>query len=113
MSAHLKPVPPVSLVDDTAQPADAIVTARRWTMPLVRPVRISRGWATGLGALALVAAVAVVVSQFIGGKPAVVQATPVQTITVGTIAQAPLARALVVNGSLAAWDELPVGTEAG
>ena len=113
MSAHLKPVPPVSLVDNTARPADAVVTARRWSMPLVRPVRISRGWAMGLGALALIAAVAAVVSQFTGGKPAVVQATPVQTITVGTIVQAPLGRALVVNGSLAAWDELPVGTEAG
>jgi len=113
MSAHLKPVPPVSLVDNTAQPADAVVTARRWSMPLVRPARFSRRWAMGLGALALIAAVAVTVSQFIGHTPAVVKATPVQTITVGTIVQAPLGRALVVNGSLAAWDELPVGTEAG
>jgi RND family efflux transporter MFP subunit len=111
MSAQLKPVP--TLVDATAQPADQVVTARRWSMPLARPARFSRRWIMGLGALALVAVAAAIGSRLIGHKPAVVKATPVQTITVGTVVQAPLARALVVNGSLAAWDELPVGTEAG
>jgi len=110
MSAQLKPVP--TLVDAAAQPGDQVVTAPRWSMNLARPSRLSRRWVVGLGALVLVAA-AVVGSRFIGQKPAVVKVAPVQTITVGTIVQAPLARALVVNGSLAAWDELPVGTEAG
>jgi len=110
MSAQLKPVP--TLVDAAAQPTDQVDTARRWSLPLARPSRISRRWAIGLGALALVA-VAVAGSRLIGHAPAVVKVAPVQTITVGTVVQAPLARALVVNGSLAAWDELPVGTEAG
>ena len=113
MSAQLKPVPSVTLVDATAQPADQVVTARRWNMPLTRPTRFSRRWVTGLGALVLIVVAAVVGSRLIGQKPAVVKIAPVQTITVGTVAKAPLARALVVNGSLAAWDELPVGTEAG
>jgi HlyD family secretion protein len=82
-------------------------------MPLVRPIRLTRGWAIGCGGLAIVAVAAVVGFQLMGHKPAVVQPTPVQTITVGTVVQAPLGRSLVVNGSLAAWDELPVGTEAG
>jgi RND family efflux transporter MFP subunit len=111
MSAQLKPVP--TLVDATAQPTDQAVTARRWNMPLARPARFSRRWVAGLGALVLVVVAAVAATELIGHKPAVVKATPVQTITVGTVAKAPLARALVVNGSLAAWDELPVGTEAG
>jgi HlyD family secretion protein len=38
---------------------------------------------------------------------------PTQTISVGTVAMGAMERDLVVNGSLAAWDELPVGTEAG
>jgi HlyD family secretion protein len=112
MSAQLKPVPTVSVVEGVEQP-EPVVTARRWNMPLVRPVRLTRGWAIGCGGLAIVAVAAVVVSQLLGHKPAVVKATPVQTITVGTVVQAPLSRSLIVNGSLAAWDELPVGTEAG
>jgi HlyD family secretion protein len=111
MSAQLKTVPPVSLVAD--QQAEPIVTARRWNARFVQPGRFSRRWAIGLGALAVVAVAAIVASQLMGHKPVVQQVVPVQTITVGTVAQAPLGRALVVNGSLAAWDELPVGTEAG
>ena len=113
MSAQLKTVPPVSFVDASGQPAEPIMTARRWNGRFVQPGRFSRRWAIGLGALAAVAVAAIVGSQLMGHKPAVVQAVPVQTITVGTVTQAPLGRALVVNGSLAAWDELPVGTEAG
>jgi HlyD family secretion protein len=113
MSAQLKTVPPISFVDADSQPAEPIVTARRWNGRFVRNGRISRRWAIGLGALAIIGIAAIVASQLIGHKPAVVQAVPVQTITVGSVVQAPLGRALVVNGSLAAWDELPVGTEAG
>jgi HlyD family secretion protein len=99
MSAHLKTVQPVSFIDAADAEAEPILTARRWTI--------------GLGAVVAVAVAAIVASQLMGHKPAVVQAVPVQTITVGPVVQAPLGRALVVNGSLAAWDELPVGTEAG
>jgi RND family efflux transporter MFP subunit len=113
MSAQLKPVPPVSLVEGAGQAAEAVVTARRWDLPLTRSARFSRRWVIGVGAVVLVSIVAVAVTELIEHKPAVVQATPVQTITVGPVVKAPLARALVVNGSLAAWDELPVGTEAG
>ena len=119
MSAQLKPVPPVALVEasslaaDIGQPAESVVTARRWELPLGWPARFSRRWAIGLGALVLVAVAAAIGSRLIGQQPVVVKAGPVQTITVSTVVQAPLARALVVNGSLAAWDELPVGTEAG
>ena len=38
---------------------------------------------------------------------------PTQTISVGVAATGEIQRDLVVNGSLAAWDELPVGNEAG
>jgi len=113
MSAQLKPVPSVSLVEDIVQPSEPVVTARRWNLPLVRSAGFSRRWAIWAGVLAVFAVAVAVATQLSLHKPAVVQATPVQTITVGTIAQAPLGRALVVNGSLAAWDELPVGTEAG
>jgi HlyD family secretion protein len=113
MSAQLKTVPPVSFVDADSPTAEPIVTARRWNARFVRNGRFSRRWAIGLGALVIVGIAAIVASQLIGHRPAVMQAVPVQTITVGTVAQAPLGRALVVNGSLAAWDELPVGTEAG
>ncbi len=113
MSAQLKPVPAGSLLEGTDQPADSVMTARRWNMPLARPARFSPRWMIGAGVLAVVVAAAVAATQLGGHKPAVMQATPVQTITVGTVVQAPLGRSLVVNGSLAAWDELPVGTEAG
>jgi HlyD family secretion protein len=113
MSAQLKTVPPVSFVDADSQTAAPIVTARRWNARFVRNGRFSRRWAIGLGALVVIGIAAIVASQLIGHKPAVVKAVPVQTITVGSVVQAPLGRALVVNGSLAAWDELPVGTEAG
>src|ERR1700761_5192563 len=112
MSAQLNPVPPAPLVDGATQ-AEPVVTARRWGIPLARPARISRRWAIGIGVLVLVAVAAVVATRLSGHKAAVVKINPVQTITVGTVVQAPLGRALVVNGSLAAWDELPVGTEAG
>jgi HlyD family secretion protein len=108
MSAQLKPVPPVSLLETEGQPAE---TTRR-NMLSAFPVRFTRRWAIGLG-IAVLAVVAIAASQFSARKPAVVQAAPVQTITVGTVAHAPLGRSLVVNGSLAAWDELPVGSEAG
>ncbi len=38
---------------------------------------------------------------------------PSQTVTVGTVAVGAIDRTLVVDGSLAAWDELPIGNEAG
>ena len=74
-----------------------------------------RHWVLGIGALIVIASrgrhgLAPVVSAQAGGCEAPI---PVQTITVGPVVQAPIGRSLVVNGSLAAWDELPVGTEAG
>jgi HlyD family secretion protein len=113
MSAQLKTIQPVSFLDAAADQASPIVTARRWNARFVRDGRLSRRWAIGLGALAVLAVAAIAGSRLMGHKPVVVQAMPVQTITVGSVVQAPLGRALVVNGSLAAWDELPVGTEAG
>ena len=56
MSAQLKSVPPVSLVDG-AQQAKPVVTARRWNMPLVAGFS-RRTW---IGAGVLAAALAVVV----------------------------------------------------
>jgi HlyD family secretion protein len=113
MSVQLKSVPPVSFVDADGQQALQPVTARRWNMRFEQRRRLSRRWAIGLGVLVLVAVAAIVTSRLMTHKAAVMQALPVQTITVGTVVQAPLGRSLVVNGSLAAWDELPVGTEAG
>jgi HlyD family secretion protein len=89
------------------------VTARRWEKPFVRRGRFSRRWYIGLGVLAVAGIAAVTATRIMPNKPVAAQLLPVQTITVGTVVQAPLGRALVVNGSLAAWDELPVGTEAG
>ncbi len=113
MSAQLKSVPPVSFVDTDGRQAQQPMTARRWSMRFEQRGRFSRRWAIGLGALLLMAVAAIAASRLLSHKPTVAAALPVQTITVGTVTQAPLARALVVNGSLAAWDELPVGTEAG
>jgi RND family efflux transporter MFP subunit len=65
-------------------------------------------------AVALVAAIAAAVTiNRLPPKPAAAGVAPTQTITVSTVAQAPMGRSLVVNGSLAAWDELPIGAEAG
>ena len=113
MSAQLKSVPPVSLVDTDGRQAQQPVTARRWNMRFERHGLLSRRWIVGLGALVLVGVAAIIATRLLSHKPTVAAAVPVQTITVGTVTQAPLGRALVVNGSLAAWDELPVGTEAG
>jgi HlyD family secretion protein len=113
MTAQLKSVPSVSLVDADGRQVQQPVTARRWNMRFEQRGRFSRRWVIGLGALVFIAIAAIVATRLLTHKPIVAQALPVQTITVGTVAQAPLGRALIVNGSLAAWDELPVGTEAG
>ncbi len=113
MSAQLKSVPPVSLASTPSPQIGDTVTARRWEKPFVRRGRFSRRWYIGLGVLAVAGIAAVTATRIMPNKPVAAQLLPVQTITVGTVVQAPLGRALVVNGSLAAWDELPVGTEAG
>ncbi len=56
---------------------------------------------------------AIVASQLLAHKHSLAPPAPVQTISVGPVARGPMQRSLVVNGSLAAWDELPVGAEAG
>lgn len=73
----------------------------------------SRRWVIGIGLAVVIAAAVVAVSRLMPHKPVSMAPMPTQTITVGPVVQGPIARSLVVNGSLAAWDELPVGTEAG
>ncbi len=116
MSAQLKPVPTVF---DHELP-DARIAAIAEVSPLHAVMRSRRlDWArTRRGkagiAVVLVALVAAgVTASRLSHKPVVAPLAPTQTITVSTVAQAPMGRSLVVNGSLAAWDELPIGAEAG
>ncbi len=115
MSAQLKSVPPILLRDATPLPrADSQgsavsghspVSVYRWarTRPLI-----------AAGAVVVVVAVlAFAGSRLFFHKHAATPPAPAQTITVGTVALGAMGRSLVVNGSLAAWDELPVGAEAG
>lgn len=122
MSAQLKPVPTAfndsnAFNDDVPQigidaiaevsPLHVVMRARRLAW-----MRTRRGkFGIAIALLALVAA-GVGLSR-LSNKPAIAPVAPTQTITVSTVAQAPMGRSLVVNGSLAAWDELPIGAEAG
>jgi RND family efflux transporter MFP subunit len=116
MSAQLKPVPPTPFEEaapDMRVDDSGVVTA-------LRAARLPRfGWARtrrgkiGIGLALAVLVVAAITMSRMSGKPAVVATAPAQTITVADIAAAPMGRSLVVNGSLAAWDELPIGAEAG
>jgi HlyD family secretion protein len=110
MSAQLKPVPPTAF----EEPATTATTALRSTTRLP-----SFSWGTtrrgkigiAIALVALVAAGATV--NRLAHKNTAIAPAPAQTITVVNIAAAPMGRSLVVNGSLAAWDELPIGAETG
>ena len=116
MSAQLKSVPPVTLRDSTQKPrADSIGAVARGvsSVALNRLVRAHRSRIfIGVGVV-IVAIAAIVASQLLAHKHSLAPPAPVQTISVGPVARGPMQRSLVVNGSLAAWDELPVGAEAG
>jgi len=110
MSAQLKPVPS-SFDRDRSEPAPTpmhpVAHARRFGWLRTRPGKI------GI-AVTLLALIAIgVTASRLSHKTTVAAIAPTQTITVSTVAQAPMGRSLVVNGSLAAWDELPIGAEAG
>ncbi len=116
MSAQLKPVPsafnedlPHIGVDAIAEisPLHAVMRGRRLAW-----MRTRRG-KFGIAAALVALVVAGVTASRLSHKPAVAPVAPTQTITVSAVAQAPMGRSLVVNGSLAAWDELPIGAEAG
>jgi HlyD family secretion protein len=118
MSARLKPVP-YSGIDDVAPtgmvdaPAAMPFALRD---PTARPFRRRLTWALwpyGLGALAVVALAGFIASRALSPTPVSTAPLPTQTITVGPVVKAGMTRTLVVNGSLAAWDELPIAAEAG
>jgi len=66
-----------------------------------------------LAGLSLVAVATAAIRHWSTQPIQAVGLTPTQTISTATVILAPLDRTLVVTGSLAAWDELPVGSEAG
>jgi RND family efflux transporter MFP subunit len=71
-----------------------------------------RRWiVAGIVAIAVLAGV--LARMIHSGPDAALAPAPGQTISMTTAAIAPITRTLVVTGSLAAWDELPIGTEAG
>jgi HlyD family secretion protein len=113
MSAQLKSVPPV-VQHETARSADPVSGAARASrVALPGWARSRRRWLLVAAGVVAIAAVAFAASRFFPHKVAGGPPAPVQTITVGAATQGTMGRTLVVNGSLAAWDELPVGAEAG
>lgn len=77
------------------------------------PRRIRPGWILlAVGAVAVVALGAVLMRGG-GGAPPPAAAVPVaegMTVTAATVERVDMTRTLMVTGSLAAWDELPIGT---
>jgi HlyD family secretion protein len=110
MPVQMKSVLPVVLRDATSTPS-VVPDASR--IPALHWVRRQARWAVVLIVILIAAALAFAAIRIFSHKAAAIQAAPTQTITVGMVAQGAMARSLVVNGSLAAWDELPVGAEAG
>lgn len=110
MSVQLKSVPPIVLRDATSTPATAPHASR---IPPLRWIGGLPGWVVVSAAVVAIAVLAFAGSRMFSHKAAAVVAAPTQTITVGTVAQGAMGRTLVVNGSLAAWDDLPIGAEAG
>ena len=114
MSAQLKAVPPFPDHNPLfSRDTPDFARTRAFHRRVGSFARSGRGIATIVGAVVVIAVAIFAASRLMSHKPVVAQVLPVQTITVGTVVQAPMGRSLVVNGSLAAWDELPVGTEAG
>lgn len=111
MSAQLKPVPTSF---DARSDAVGAVSSMRTAMraPRFGWARTRRG-KIGIGLAVLALVVAGVTASRMSHKTVVAPIAPSQTITVSTVVQAPMGRSLVVNGSLAAWDDLPIGAEAG
>jgi HlyD family secretion protein len=111
MSAQLKSVPPVVLRDATQPLSPPPVMASH--IPASRWIRRQPRWALVSGVIVAVALLGFAGTRLFRHKVVPVVVAPTQTITVGTVVQGAMGRSLVVNGSLAAWDELPVGAEAG
>jgi HlyD family secretion protein len=114
MSAPLKSIPPVSLVEPAPSHEAAPAMRGDWSIVSLRDrLRANRRWVAYVAGAVVLVVVAVTAARLLSPKHAAPAPMPTQTITVGTVAQAPMGRTLVVNGSLAAWDELPIGAEAG
>ena len=118
MSAVLKPVP-----SPDAEGVPEVVGRASEHLPfeVVPPVTPflkggfiwSRPWLVAGVAVVALALAGAGVSRLIQHKPVAAVLPPAQTITVGTATKGAMTRTLVVNGSLAAWEELPIGAEAG
>ncbi len=112
MSRHAQiPDPPVATVTVLRRPAAKPPRRRRLPTPqLLRP----RDWAIGFGVVAVLG-IAAALTFLPLGRPVVAPgpAAIAQTIGAGRVTLAPMERSLVVTGSLAAWDELPIGAETG
>jgi len=116
MSAQLKPVPPVfRTIEANPEPREATGLAG----PRAPGAVGSRfGWMRSRTTLwvaggLLVAVIATVVASRASAPKPVAAIPPSQTITVGSVTRDDMQRQLVLTGSLAAWDELPIGAEAG
>jgi RND family efflux transporter MFP subunit len=84
------------------------------------PLRLARrlGWTRKRGLICLAALAAVGTAIILARNSAPTPgptgaAAPTQTISAGTVAMGTIERTLLVTGSLAPWDELPIGAEAG
>ena len=113
MPAKLEPLIRPRIADGVANDFRAEGSGGRVPLSALR-----RLWATRrrfvVGGAVLAILMIVGASRFlIGASGPAAQPATGQTISVITAAITPITRTLVVNGSLAAWDELPIGTEAG
>ncbi|WP_114392404.1 efflux RND transporter periplasmic adaptor subunit [Oleisolibacter albus] len=100
----------VPSVEPRLRPAAASISAAAAVVGRRRP----RLWIWLLGGVAVVAVVAVGY-KVMGPKPPPVAAPASQaaalTVTAAPVEQGVVRRTLLVTGSLAAWDELPIGTQ--
>lgn len=118
MSALLKPVPSpdAEIARDAGSafvphPSREAIGAPE---PAVRNGLVRwRQWLIAGAAVAALALAGVGISRLIQHKPVAAALQPAQTVTVGTAIKGAMIRTLVVNGSLAAWEELPIGAETG
>lgn len=118
MSARLKPVSPtlaeaaspvriVEPQDRANAPSSAVSSGARGSLLRRRP------WIYGIAGVAIGLMAGTAATHLGGGSKTPAAVVPSQAITVGQVEKGTMTRSLVVNGSLAAWDELPIGTEAG
>jgi HlyD family secretion protein len=121
MSALLKPVPPAGAEGASETVGEAFAPRPPLEVFTSAEPALDGGFLRLRPRLIVVGAAVVValalagygVSRLVQHKPVAAALPPSQTITIGTVVKGPMIRTLVVNGSLAPWEELPIGAETG